>query len=77
MTRDQAVGLLTALSLLATTVAFNHGWITKPDLDAILAFLAAGHLGYHVNNTAANVALNPPSAGAPAYDDEPPAQRSP
>lgn len=76
MSRDQALGFLTALVLLAATVAFNHGWIGKADLDAVLLFLGAGHLGYHVNNTAANVALNPAPQPA-AYDDSAPEQLSP
>jgi len=76
VSRDQAVSVLTAVPLLLAAIAFNHGWISKADLDAVLTFLAAGHLGYHVNNTAANVALNsePPP---PAYDDLPPDQLSP
>jgi hypothetical protein len=76
MSRDQAVGFLTALVLLAATMAFNHGWIGKADLDAVLLFLGAGHLGYHVNNTAANVALNPEPPTA-VYDDAAPEQLTP
>jgi hypothetical protein len=76
MTRDQAVSLLTAIPLLLVAIAYNHGWLSKGDLDAALTFLAAGHLGYHVNNTAANLALNP-EPKSPPYDDDPPAQLTP
>lgn len=76
ISRDQAVGFLTALVLLVATVAFNHHWIGKADLDAVLLLVGSGHLGYHVNNTAANVALNPEPT-SPAYDDQAPEQLSP